>query len=187
MEFNVIASGSKGNANIVRTRTTNILIDCGITGKYLRDSLAKMDMDISDLDAVLVTHSHSDHIRGLKAVAKVPLYASFEVRGRMDEIPVEPYQPFMIGDIEVTPIKLSHDAPETVGYILKADETLVSITDTGYISQRNRELIRNAEYYIFEANHDLMRPETRRKISCWLIFPTNATIPNWLWIPLLPS
>ena len=140
---------------MVRYKKTCLMIDCGITKRYLTEHLAKYGMSLDSITACVFTHSHSDHIKGVKALRGIPLYAPFEIKDCPDERDVVPYEPFQIGDLKVLPVKLSHDAPETVGYIVAGDEKLVSITDTGYISERNFRLIQNAEYYIFEANHDV--------------------------------
>ncbi len=103
----------------------------------------------------MITHCHSDHINGIKFVSELPIYSPCPIKSITGEIAVIPYEPFSIGDIKITPLKLSHDAPETVGYIFKADEELVYITDTGYVSDRLRALLRNADAYLIESNHDL--------------------------------
>lgn len=155
MRFYVFASGSKGNCTVIRYKSTCLMIDCGITQRSLKENLSKYGMSVEDITACVFTHSHSDHIKGVKGLRGIPLYAPFEIRERPDERDVVPYEEFRIGDLRILPVKLSHDAPETVGYIVTGDERLVMITDTGYVSERNFRLIQNAEYYIFEANHDV--------------------------------
>jgi len=155
MKYSVFASGSKGNCALIRAKNTNILIDCGISAKRLKDSLAEEGLVLDDIDAVLFTHSHSDHIKGALAVKDLEVYSPFEIKGIYGEHYIEAYKDFTVKDIDIMPIKLSHDAPETLGYILQSDETLVYVTDTGYISNLNQKYIEDAEYYIFEANHDV--------------------------------
>ena len=164
MRFTILASGSKGNCTLVEGEGTKILIDCGISGRAVKTGLAAAGTTLDQISGVLVTHTHSDHIKGIKAVRDLPLFAPCEIKERYDERIVTPYVSFEIGSFVITPVKLSHDAPECVGYIIECgDEKLVSITDTGYISAMNEEMIRNADYYIFEANHDVgMLMETDR-------------------------
>lgn len=156
MKYYVLASGSKGNCSLIVSRNTVIMLDCGCTKKYIYDNLAKLQYRLDDIDALLLTHSHTDHIRSVDAFTQIPLYASFEVMNCRNEIDVIPYQSFQIKDVRVTPIALSHDTESTVGYIFDdGDERLVYVTDTGYVSEKNIEYIINADYYIFESNHDI--------------------------------
>lgn len=155
MEYYVLASGSKGNCSIIRTKKTTIMLDCGLTKHRLNAALQANNLTLDMVAAVLITHSHSDHINGIRFVSELPIYSPCPIKSIVGEITVIPYESFSIGDIKITPLKLSHDAPETVGYIFKADEELVYITDTGYVSEQNLKLIQDANYYIIEANHDV--------------------------------
>lgn len=156
MQYFVLASGSKGNCSVIVSNETVIMLDCGCTKKYILDSLKQIGYSLEDVDALLLTHAHTDHIRSVELFQELPLYASFEVKQRRDEIAVVPYQDFMLKDIRITPIALSHDTESTVGYIFDdGKERLVYVTDTGYVSERNLAYIKDAEYYIFESNHDI--------------------------------
>ena len=164
MKFYVLASGSKGNCCVIESNDTVLMIDCGCSKKYIQDSLKSIGLSTENLTALLLTHAHTDHIRSVDGLANIPVYASFEVLNRRNEVDVVPYEPFEIQGIQITPLALSHDSESTVGYVFDDGiERLVYVTDTGYVSERNIEYILNANYYIFESNHDIpMLMATRR-------------------------
>lgn len=155
MKFNLLCSGSKGNCFVLESSDQCLVIDCGSTKRYLTQSFHNVNVDYLSVDAVLLTHDHSDHIAQLKMFANRNIYAPFEVKGVSESMRVIPYKPFHIGAIEITPIPLSHDTDINVGYVINDGyEKLVYITDTGYIKEHDFELIRGADYYIMESNHD---------------------------------
>ena len=157
MKYATISSGSKGNSILIYTENTNILIDCGISKKKLVAGLATCGLGIEKIDKLLITHGHSDHIKGIRFIPKEKWMASNQVlEEELDEDQYfEPYIPFEVGDFVVTPLPLSHDSINTTGFILTAGgETLVYIADTGYISEKVMKLIHGADYYLMEANHD---------------------------------
>ena len=121
MKYAVLASGSKGNSTIVSSGKTNILIDCGISKKRLNERLAICGLGITDINIVLVTHSHSDHTAGLKNFDESMQFSQLFVLGK--NIPESqilcPFTKYKFGDFFVTPIPLSHDAINTTGYIIE--------------------------------------------------------------------
>lgn len=155
MKFNVIQSGSKGNATLIEHNGCVLLIDMGISLKCLKEGLSVWNKKLLDIDALLLTHSHSDHTMGVGYLDSLPIYCvkgTYE-RGDINYIEVE--KTFNVDGVKITPIEASHDAPNTVGYFISADdEKLVYLTDTGFIPERTLELIKNADYYIIESNHD---------------------------------
>lgn len=155
LSFLNIASGSKGNATVIYSDKTTILLDAGISKKRIVLEMESIGKTIQDLQGILITHEHSDHICGLSSIRKgCPVYAS---EGTVDfDVEVIPGVLFTIGDISVFPFSTSHDANNPVGYIFKSCETtLCYITDTGFIPEENLPLLKNATYYIMESNHDL--------------------------------
>jgi phosphoribosyl 1,2-cyclic phosphodiesterase len=167
IRYAVLSSGSAGNSTLVCSDKTQILIDCGINKKTLCARLGMVDSSIEEVDRLLITHSHSDHISGVRFIPTEKWMSSSHVadaalKDMKDEKKTLddsqyffPYQEFKIGSLSITPLPLSHDAPNTVGFLFKdKDESLVYITDTGYIKDKVMNLIGNADYYIFESNHD---------------------------------
>ena len=155
MKFNIIESGSKGNATIVEHNGCVLLIDMGIPLKNLREGLAVWNKKLLDIDALLLTHSHGDHTAGVRYLDPLPIYCTKETYSKGDIHFIEVGESFDVKGIEITPIEASHDAINTVGYILCADdEKLVYLTDTGYIPDETLNEIKNADYYIIESNHD---------------------------------
>ncbi|MFA6796010.1 MAG: MBL fold metallo-hydrolase [Bacilli bacterium] len=157
MKYCTISSGSKGNSILVYTDNTAILIDCGITKKKLLAGLSSCGLGLGKIEKLLITHGHSDHISGIRFIPRDKWMVSRDVLD--DELEeehyFEPYVPFQVGDFNIRPIPLSHDAKNTTGFIIVANgETLVYIADTGFISDRAIELITGADYYLMEANHD---------------------------------
>lgn len=157
MKFNVLASGSKGNCTYIQAGSTQLVIDCGGTKRYLSHSFHSLDVDLATIDALLITHDHIDHVAQLnlfkdvsKVIAPVPLIK------RADVQILEPYQKHRIKDVDITPLVLSHDRAMTYGYLIEHQaEKLVYITDTGYLKSNDFTWISNADYYIFESNHDV--------------------------------
>lgn len=150
--FVLLASGSKGNACIVEHNGVKILIDCGTTKRYLMDGLGMLNLGFDDIQALLVTHHHSDHTRQIhqfkKQVYTPEPLESFHTH-------VTPYESFYVEHIRVFPIKTSHDAEISVGYVLEADkQRMVYITDTGYIKDSDLMYLTGADYIILESNHD---------------------------------
>ena len=162
MKICVLSSGSKGNTTYVETKKAKILIDCGNSSKYIMTKLAELNVYPDDIDAILITHVHSDHIKGLQMLAKrikATVYMTEKMYPYLDFVKNYSFiesKSFSIKDIDVDVIKTSHDAEDSVGYIISNDnKSLVYITDTGYINQKYYEILKNRDVYVFESNHDV--------------------------------
>lgn len=152
MEFYVLASGSKGNCSVIKTPETQLIIDCGTTWRYLTTEFERYQIDYRKSDALLITHTHSDHIAQLNKFKELPKYTTFALE---DSNIVSFYKSFAVNKLEIIPLPLSHDCENTTGYVISSKkEKLVYITDTGYISDNNKQYLKNADYYIIESNHD---------------------------------
>ncbi|MBD9099070.1 MBL fold metallo-hydrolase [bacterium] len=160
MKIITLASGSKGNASYIEVGNTRFLIDIGITYRHLLESLEKIGKSIDDIDALFITHTHSDHIKGLKVFVKhnnVPVYIKEEMYKELKEIlpkeKIELYSDKMhLKDVTIDLVHTSHDAPGAVGFLI--NNSLVYITDTGYINKKYYDLLSNREIYYIESNHD---------------------------------
>lgn len=156
MLFNIINSGSKGNATIVKYKNTVVLIDMGITLKCLEEGLDKLNLKLSDIDAAIFTHNHTDHISGLKFLSPSIQYALLGTLPTTLSNVVELWTPFIVKDMKITPVLTNHDAKNPCGYLLQGGaEKLVYITDTGYVPEETIAFVKNPTYLILESNHDI--------------------------------
>jgi len=163
MQFKTIASGSKGNCTIILCDNTRIIIDMGISYLTLKRSLEENSLSFSDFSAILITHCHSDHIKGLASLVKQTSLPVFIPEEMYDSIKEQvPYQKcnfiddkFTINNVEIELIHTSHDAPASVGYIIRyLDKSLAYVTDTGYINRKYLSKMIGMDAYIIESNHD---------------------------------
>ncbi|UFJ40415.1 MBL fold metallo-hydrolase [Brevibacillus humidisoli] len=169
MRFSILASGSTGNAIYIGTDRMSLLIDVGITGKQAEAALKEIGVHPGDLQAILVTHEHVDHIKGIGVMARryeIPIYANEKtwqaMDGQIGRISEKQRQPFEVGemrefaDLTVQSFGISHDAAEPMGFCFYHGSKKLSVaTDLGYVSDRIKETLRGADAYIFEANHDV--------------------------------
>ncbi|MGG3448856.1 MBL fold metallo-hydrolase [Domibacillus aminovorans] len=169
MQFSVLASGSTGNAIFVESDGQSFLVDAGLSGKKMEELFSSIGKKIADLSGILVTHEHSDHIKGLGVLArkyKLPVYANEKTWRAMDRLTgtIDDSQKFIFemetvktfGALDIQSFGVSHDAAEPMFYIFHhGSKKLVLITDTGYVSDRMKGLIKNADAYVFESNHDV--------------------------------
>lgn len=163
MQIEVIASGSKGNSNLLKCGETAIIIDAGISFLTIKRTLEQNQLTPRQIDAIFITHTHSDHIKGLKTLAEKTKAKVYIREGMLESIKdlVDIDQirlikdTFFINDIMIELINTSHDAPSSVGYIITyQDKTLVYVTDTGYINRKYLKRMKDKEIYIIESNHD---------------------------------
>ena len=165
MKFYSLSSGSSGNSTLIEDNNHYILIDVGITYKDLTSKLEELNINVNQIEAVLITHNHIDHARSIK-------FFNDDIRygiGGYFSLPAKnylnPYNTYKFNDLEVFVLPASHDI-DTINFVIKnKEETLVYITDTGYISKKNLGYLSNADYYFFESNHDVkMLMESNRPI-----------------------
>ena len=170
----MLASGSAGNAAFLSTSKTRVLIDAGLSVRELTRRLAEIGEKPEDLDAVLITHEHSDHISGLPRLVRArakkkkpiavfvsrltaPMIDWEQPEGDDSEPPVERFQAgsdWTVGDIEVQSFGIPHDAEDPVGFCLEAEGVKVGIaTDLGYVPDSIKYHLRGVHFLLFESNH----------------------------------
>ena len=156
MFYHIIASGSKGNATIIQTKESVILIDMGITFLRLEEGLKEINLTPNDIDIALFTHNHSDHINGLRFI---PIKKQYALEGSLPSNGynlLKLYNPIRFKDVFITPFRTSHDATNPCGYIIENEnEKLVYVTDTGLFLDEALEYVKDPNYLIIESNHDL--------------------------------
>ena len=163
MELCSIASGSSGNCICVGSDENHVLIDAGISGKRIENGLNSIDLKTEEMQGVLVTHEHIDHISGLGVIARRYGLSIYATQGTIDAIlntksvgKIEPDQPFEIGDLLIEPISISHDAADPVAYKIKNEEkTAAVVTDLGTYDENMIDKIKNLDVLLLEANHDV--------------------------------
>ncbi|OEF99687.1 metallohydrolase [Vulcanibacillus modesticaldus] len=169
MKYSILASGSTGNSIYIGTDEYNLLIDAGLSGKKIEMGLEKIGVSPKDIDGILITHEHDDHVKGIGVLARryqIPIYANaktFEnLPSQIGEIDdslkriLETGTVKEFGKLQVESFAISHDAAEPVGYVLRKENLKLSVvTDLGYVSQKIKDKIIGSDAYIFEANHDV--------------------------------
>jgi phosphoribosyl 1,2-cyclic phosphodiesterase len=161
-----LGSGSNGNAYLVRSRDTLVLVDCGLALRTLRDRLAGLGWAPEALSAVLVSHEHSDHIGGVPALVRrhrVPVFVTAgTLRAAAARLPaaaplhaVAADVPFSIGDLQVRPFAVPHDAAEPVCYELSSPRArTIIVTDLGHVPPLVQNRLRETDLLVLEFNHD---------------------------------
>jgi phosphoribosyl 1,2-cyclic phosphodiesterase len=179
MKFTVLGSGSTGNAILISTENTKILVDAGLSAREILRRLALVGVDFCELDAVLITHEHSDHASGLRVLMntiKCPVYMSGEtleaylseksnknnnepqkradaVKNRIVEI--KSSLDFRIGEIDFEPFSVPHDAADNFGFVAKhAGIKLATVTDLGHFTTLVKQKLQNCDAIILESNHN---------------------------------
>jgi phosphoribosyl 1,2-cyclic phosphodiesterase len=162
----VLGSGSRGNSTLVATEKTRLLIDAGFSKRETYARLDAVGESTSGFDAIVISHEHSDHIRGLESLAldsRAPVYLNAATR---EAIPrarhVKAFElfnageSFTVGDIEITPFSIPHDAADPVAFRIDAQGIRIGVvTDLGYIPELVKRHIHACHCLIFESNHDL--------------------------------
>lgn len=168
-KFCSLASGSSGNSEYIETEHTKILIDAGLTGKKIEALLKDIGVDPYDLDAIFISHEHVDHIKGAGVLSrryKIPIIANLDTWYAMDEkigkiadnniYVFKNNEYFNFKDLDILPVKTSHDSASSCGYVISKDDKKLSIiTDTGVSDDFIMENIADSNLYFMEANHDL--------------------------------
>jgi len=166
MRFAILGSGSRGNAVLVENGGTRVLVDCGFTVREIERRLGELHACATDLSAILITHEHSDHIRGAASLASrfgIDVWASpgtWRVAGGREAPRLRLFSGhesgFRIGDLAVTPFPVPHDAREPCQFVLEGGgRRLGMLTDAGCVTRHARDLLRDCDALVLECNHDL--------------------------------
>lgn len=167
INFCVLSSGSKGNCTYVQSGSQQVLIDCGLSAKQLEVRLAAIEVEPSSIDAIVISHEHSDHIRGLPVFVKrhkIPVHlnhSTFEACSNFLQMPktlisfFETGATFSIGDLFFESFSVQHDAADPVGFTIcsAAGTALSVVTDLGRVTHLVREQVKRAHALILESNH----------------------------------
>jgi phosphoribosyl 1,2-cyclic phosphodiesterase len=165
----VLGSGSRGNTTFIRTDGVRLLIDAGMSRREIGRRLEAIGEDPDGVDAVLITHEHNDHAGGLKGLLKDMRIQAHLTRGTIEAlkaeefemdgsriVPVTPGVPFKVGDADVYPYRVPHDAREPVAFTVTSGGVKISqLTDIGYVPDTVAEQLSNSQVLILESNHDL--------------------------------
>lgn len=164
LQFALLGSGSRGNATVVRSGGARVLVDCGFALRELQARAAGLDFDLASLDGVLVTHEHGDHIGGVARLARaygLTVYltpGTASARSDWDGCRLEkisPHEPFRIGDLEVQPFPVPHDAREPCQFVLaQAGRRLGILSDLGRVTPHIVRTLAACDALLLECNHD---------------------------------
>jgi phosphoribosyl 1,2-cyclic phosphodiesterase len=175
MKFTVLGSGSTGNATLISSEKTKVLVDAGLSAREVARRMAEMGVDVRDLDGIIITHEHTDHVGGLRvllSMVKCPVYISGEteeacydsqwmgrnggsevvkrresMKGRTVEI--KSCVEFRIGDIDFEPFSVPHDAVDNFGFVARHNGVKVAtLTDFGHVSPLMKEKLRGCDAII---------------------------------------
>ncbi len=186
MKFTVLGSGSTGNAVLISSETTNVLVDAGLSAREIMRRLGEVGVSCQQLDGILITHEHSDHAGGLRVLLRsvdCPVYVSratedafYDTRAggqngdsesskrqaalQDKTVEIESNQEFRIGDIDFEPFTVPHDAADNFGFVARKDGVRVAtLMDFGHISELIKEKLKRCDAIIVESNHsrDMLR------------------------------
>ncbi len=166
INFCNLYSGSSGNSTYISTENTKILIDAGVSCNKIVKALDEINESLDDIDAIIITHEHSDHTKGLTTICKkyhVPIYANKKTWEPMASLGIDDYckfyfdidKDFTIGDFKIHPFLIPHDAVAPCGFSIFAEDKKITITtDIGHITEGIMSQMENSNILLLEANYD---------------------------------
>lgn len=204
MKFCTIASGSKGNMLYIETKNAKVLLDIGISLREATKRVEDKDINFNDIDAIIISHEHSDHVRFLPTFVKrtnAIVYIneasfnniSYSIKSKLDNINVkfiEENKKYKIKDLEIYTLKLSHDSINNFGFIfVEGNSRLAYFTDTGFLPLKYVEIIKDVDALIIECNHDItMLMESSRPANLkQRILSQNGHMSNQICLQILLS
>ena len=166
IKFCNLFSGSSGNSTYVASENTKLLIDAGVSCSRILKALQELDTNFDEIDAILVTHEHSDHTKGLATIAKkyhVPIYTSPKTWKAMESLKINetcqlcftPNEEFEIGDFKIFPFSIPHDAIDPCGFSITNDDKKITIaTDIGHLTKDILSCMECSDILLLESNYD---------------------------------
>ena len=167
-KFCSLFSGSSGNSSLIQTEKTKILVDIGVSTKKITESLESININPNEIDAIIITHEHSDHTSGIGLFSKkynIPVYANIETWNAMptqkakileNNIKYFDFNDFKINDLTISPFSIPHDAANPCGFnIYKEDKKISIATDIGHITSEVLDKLSNSSFLLLESNYDL--------------------------------
>ncbi len=164
MKIVVLASGSEGNSTFMEHNGTRILFDLGKNNKYITEKLESIGEDAKDINAIIISHAHVDHVNALKVFLKKNHPEVYVTKSMLEEIEdLKDYSnlvfyedDFYLNDIHISSIHSSHDVMDGRNFIVEMNqEKIIYLTDTGYLNRKYFPVLKDADYYLFESNHDI--------------------------------
>lgn len=164
-KFCNLYSGSSGNCSFVESDNTKLLIDCGVSSKKIEEALNSINVNLSDINGILITHEHSDHVQALGTICKkynIPIYATSSTFTNINKnIPdniknsFKNNEKFEIGDIKIFPFKIPHDAADPCGFnLFNNNKKLTIATDIGHIDNKIMHNLDESDFLFLEANYE---------------------------------
>lgn len=169
IRFCSLSSGSSGNCQYIETDKIKVLVDAGLSGRRIESLLSSIGVSIKDIDCILVTHEHIDHVKGIGVISRkydIPIYANEktwvcmsnligEIQEKNIKI-IQSNESFQLKDLGIHPFSIFHDAADPVGYCFYHKNIKISImTDTGWVNDNMKKAIEGSNLYVIESNHDL--------------------------------
>ena len=164
MKVCVLSSGSKGNVTYLEVNNKKFLLDAGRNYKYIKDTLADIGVNVCDIDYIIISHNHTDHISALKkliintdATIIISQKQLFEIEDINDYSHILICEDeIFIDDIKIISFKSSHDAVDARNFVIESNYSKIGyVTDTGYVNTKNFKYLKNLDVYLFESNHDI--------------------------------
>jgi phosphoribosyl 1,2-cyclic phosphodiesterase len=190
--FCPLASGSKGNCLYVGSKKTKILVDAGLSGKSTKQKLEEIGVDLDEIEAILVSHEHTDHIAGLKTLAMkldIPILANQEtakgICAALHDCPrfkiFTTGETFTFGDLTIHPFSVPHDTPDPVAFTFQIDGVKLGIaTDLGFVTTVVKNQLKECDYLYVEANHEpsMVHASSRPQIYKQRVLGKNGHLSN---------
>lgn len=166
IKFCNLFSGSTGNCTYISSENTKILVDAGVSCAKISKALSELDTNLDEIDAILITHEHSDHTKGLATITKkyhVPVYTAEKTWKSMDSLDIvetcklffTPNEEFEIGDFRILPFSIPHDAADPCGFTIYAQDKKITLaTDIGHLTKNIISHMEHSDILLLESNYD---------------------------------